>query len=235
MSVEAKYQYQLRHLSNHLHPRWYSPRYQTRTRLRQELQRIIDNDLAGGEKILDFGCGDKPYEPLFKSRFEQYLGADLPGNPDAEITIDPQGQLQIEDESVDAVLSVQVLEHVENPPAYLAQARRVLKPDGSLILSTHGTWPYHPDPSDFWRWTIEGLNLEISRAGFEVLSCKGILGRAATGLQWWQDATAGLWPRYVCQMHNAFFQGCIGLIEKIRGDKTSDDNCIFVIHARKVS
>lgn len=65
----------------------------------------------------------------------------------------------------------------------------VLKPGGSLILSTHGIWRYPPDPGDYWRWTIDGLRLEISRAGFDVLRTYSILRMSSCAVLMWQDAS----------------------------------------------
>jgi hypothetical protein len=34
---------------------------------------------------------------------------------------------------------------------------RLLKVDGLCIVSTHGMYPIHGSPDDFWRWTDKGL------------------------------------------------------------------------------
>src|SRR5688572_17923396 len=93
--------------------------------------------------------------------------------------IGPDGSLPLADESVDCVVSFQVLEHVRDVPAYLTSIRRVLKRDGRVFLSTHGTWPYHPHPTDFWRWTRDGLRVELQDAGFEILAMQALCGPAA--------------------------------------------------------
>jgi len=77
------------------------------------------------------------------------------------------------------VVSFQVLEHVRDVPAYLAEARRVLKPGGRLFLSTHGVWPYHPHPTDFWRWTADGLRVTCEDGGFAVEQFHALCGPAA--------------------------------------------------------
>ena len=127
--------------------------------------RVVESDLLPpGETLVDYGCGNKPYADLFRSKFTHYMGADLPGNAHAELIVGAEGQLPVDDESVDCVFSSQVLEHVADPRIYLGEAHRILRPGGSLVLSTHGVWPYHPDPTDHWRWTIAGLQLELRRA-----------------------------------------------------------------------
>lgn len=138
-------------------------------------------------RILDYGCADQPYRRFFPATVE-YVGADLPGNPQADVELRPDGSVPIASGSVDAVLSTQVLEHVSDPGLYLAECARVLCPGGRLLLSTHGIMVYHPDPVDLWRWTGAGLEQAVRNAGLEVERVEGIMGLGATGLQLVQDA-----------------------------------------------
>src|SRR6185437_12813843 len=70
-------------------------------------------------------------------------------------------------------------EHVRDLGRYFAEARRVLKPGGQLVLSTHGTWLYHPHPEDHRRWTRQGLVAEIEGYGFSVTDCAAVVGPLA--------------------------------------------------------
>ncbi|HEX8135956.1 MAG TPA: class I SAM-dependent methyltransferase [Pyrinomonadaceae bacterium] len=215
-------------------PRRSSRNYRSLTLLLEKLRRVVDSDLLeGGETILDYGCGNKPYRELFGAKFTQYLGADIAGNREAELTIDDEGRVPVEDGRFDCVLSSQVLEHVTNPRVYLREAHRVLKEAGSLILSTHGIWPYHPDPVDYWRWTIEGLQLEIRRAGFEVLMVQAVFGPESSALQLWQDATFERLPRLVRPLYTWMFQSAIGFIERRQPEKVSPDASVYIVLARK--
>lgn len=127
-----------------------------------------------GRTVLDFGCGTMPYRSMFIARGACYIGADIDGSPD--ILIEPEGALPLADASVDFIVSIQVLEHVRNVSAYLATARRLLRADGRMFISTHGVWPYHPHPTDFWRWTRDGLRMTLEDAGFEVHSISALCG-----------------------------------------------------------
>src|SRR5262249_24612505 len=62
-----------------------------------------------------------------------------------------------EDASYDIVLCSQVLEHVDDPVQAVRELARALRPGGRLLLTTHGTYYYHPLPGDYWRWTHAGL------------------------------------------------------------------------------
>lgn len=127
-----------------------------------------------GTVILDFGCGAKPYAELFTGRGATYIGADLGTGYDVQVRAD--GTLAAPDWSADLVVSFQVLEHVRDIDTYLSEARRVLRDDGLLLLSTHGTWLYHPHPEDHRRWTREGLIGDLEKRGFEVTNCIAVVG-----------------------------------------------------------
>jgi SAM-dependent methyltransferase len=173
-----------------LNPAWYDSRQVILATLQQALEEAIDAHLGrrAGLRLLDYGCGDCCYRPLFAGIVADYVGADLPGNPNAALALAGDATVPAADGSFDIVLSTQVLEHVEQVDVYLRECRRVLKPDGHLFLSTHGLWMYHPHPRDLWRWTGPGLERELGRSGFDVISRTGLLGLAPAALQLLQDA-----------------------------------------------
>lgn len=215
-------------------PRRSDRNYYALVMLLDKLRRVVDSDLLeAGERVLDYGCGNKPYKELFGSKFRTYVGADIAGNRGAELELDEEGKVPAEDESFDCVLSSQVLEHVTSPKLYLREAHRLLKPGGSLVLSTHGTWPYHPDPHDYWRWTIEGLQLEVRQAGFEVVMMQSVFGIESSALQLWQDATFERLPRPVRRIYTWAIQSMIGVIERRRQYKVLDDASTYIVLARK--
>jgi SAM-dependent methyltransferase len=144
--------------------------------------------------VLDYGCADLPYRRLFPNDID-YVGADLPGNPMASLTIAGDGTLPVDDATFDAVISTQVLEHSDDPSTYLTECHRVLRPGGRLLLSTHGVFVYHPDPVDYWRWTSAGLQRAVELAGFDVVRFEGVVGLSATGLQLIHDAIYYRAPR----------------------------------------
>ncbi len=108
-----------------------------------------------GLRVLDVGCGSKPYRPFFAGAAE-YVGLDVPGNPDADVHGFVE-DMPLENASFDLVLCIQVLEHVEDPAAAVRELHRVTKPGGRVLASTHGVMVYHPNPNDYWRWTHTGL------------------------------------------------------------------------------
>ena len=146
--------------------------------MRRTFDRLAEAHLRNGLTLLDFGCGDQPYRQLVQAHGTTYIGADF--GDAAEVRISPEGIVAAPDASVDVVLSVQVLEHVRDLDLYFAEIDRVLKKDGTLLLSTHGTWLYHPHPEDHRRWTRTGLVHDIEARGFTVREIEAIVGPLAT-------------------------------------------------------
>ena len=130
-----------------------SPTYAVRAPLARWLR--AEAEQAQGKRVLDAGCGDKPYYPLFAERASEYVGVDA-NHPAADLHA-PLERLPVEDASFDVVLCTQVLEHADDPAQVVRELRRVVKPGGRILASTHGVQVYHPDPVDLWRWTHEGL------------------------------------------------------------------------------
>jgi SAM-dependent methyltransferase len=125
--------------------------------LREPLARWLEDEgrRAGAVRVLDVGCGDKPYQPYFSAASE-FVGVDIGENPHADVTGRVEA-LPLEDAGFDVVLCIQVLEHVDDPAQAVRELHRVVKPGGRVLAATHGTYVYHPGPVDHWRWTHTGL------------------------------------------------------------------------------
>jgi SAM-dependent methyltransferase len=193
---------------------------------------VHELDLPDGSRVVDYGCADLPYRDLFGPRLS-YIGADLPGNPDAGIEIRPDGTLPIPDGDVDAVVSSQVLEHVADPALYLSECERVLRPGGKLLLSTHGIMVYHRDPVDYWRWTGEGLQRIVAQAGLRVVSFEGVMGLAATGLQLFQDGTHHRVPRPCRRLYFSVMQNLVAAFDRQSPASRAENALVFALIAVK--
>jgi SAM-dependent methyltransferase len=110
----------------------------------------------GRYRLLDAGCGEKPYAPLFAAHVSEYVGLDTAAHAHADL-VGPIEAIPAADASFDLVLCIQVLEHVDDPAQAVRELARVTRPGGRVLLSTHGAMVYHPNPFDPWRWTHEGL------------------------------------------------------------------------------
>lgn len=220
-----------------LYPRRSSRLYWHLTQLRKAYESTIACLPANSHEpvIIDYGCGNMPYRPLFEPLAAEYVGVDFTGNEMASASLLPDGGLPLEDGSADIVLSSQVLEHVTDPAYYLAEAHRVLKPSGHLCLSTHGVWRYHPDPTDFWRWTSAGLLRQIALASFEVRHFLGVMGPEASALQLWQDSVLSRVPRRLRRVFTRYMQGRIARADaRCSPEMRNRDACVYVLLARPI-
>ena len=121
----------------------------------RKLLNLIKN--KGKIKILDLGCGYKPFEILFKDfGFEyEYIGVDFDkenASPDIIIDLNYE-KLPFENETFDVVILSEVLEHIYNTKNVINEALRVLKKDGFIYISTPFVFPEHGIPYDYFRFT----------------------------------------------------------------------------------
>jgi SAM-dependent methyltransferase len=134
------------------------PTYAVRAPLVRWLREEADDAsrALGRYRVLDVGCGAKPYEPIFAPHAVSYVGVDPVDNPKAELKGKVEA-LPVDDASFDVILCNQVLEHCDDPVKAVSELRRVTAPGGRVLATTHGVMPYHPSPTDYWRWTHAGL------------------------------------------------------------------------------
>ena len=152
-------------------PKLDDPDYLGSKGLSLALQRAITQELSGKSdlKILDVGCGRKPFYPFLKPFANTYIGTDVITDSSFVDVICPAEHLDISDGWADVVLCLSVLEHVDDPIQAVKELFRVAKPGSVIFASTHGCFPWHPYPQDHWRWTQTGLPLLFTRYG-EALS-----------------------------------------------------------------
>lgn len=130
-------------------------------------------------RLLDVGCGNKPYRDLFP-HVSEYVGMDRSAaavddhRPDAagrRAHYDVEGladDMPFPAGRFESILCTQVIEHLPDPRRFFAEAARVAAPGAVLILTAPLVNPLHEVPYDYYRYTSYGL-VELSRAaGWEV-------------------------------------------------------------------
>jgi SAM-dependent methyltransferase len=149
-----------------LSPSPWSANYLPLRALAAQLRARARSRLKGrsGLRVIDVGCGDRPYEEVLRPYAAEYVGVDLKSAPLVDVVASAE-RLPFGDAEFDCLLCNQVLEHAADPAAVLAEASRVLKPGGIALVSTHGVVNYHPSPDDYWRWTHTGLARLLETTG----------------------------------------------------------------------
>jgi SAM-dependent methyltransferase len=123
-------------------------------------------------KLMDFGCGSKPYQNLFT--VDSYTGVDVEqsghNHRHSKIDVFYNGtSLPFENETFDSVFSSEVLEHVFEPDDILQEINRVMKPEAKLLLTAPFCWNEHEIPFDYARYTSVGIKHLLEKNGFEVI------------------------------------------------------------------
>lgn len=109
--------------------------------------RKIIKHITNGSNVLDLGCG---YNADFLKKIQnkncEYVGVDISVNKELSlknvnlIEYNLNKELPFNNNSFDFVVSLANLEHLINPEAVLADIYRVLKPNGTLLLTTPGVY-----------------------------------------------------------------------------------------------
>jgi len=147
------------------HPQWLlEPR-----RLKGAIGRLKGN-------VLDVGCADRWVEHHCSPGVE-YIGLDFPMTGAELYAADPDifadaARIPLIEASVDAVVCLEVLEHVRDPYCALAEFARVLKSGGTMLFSMPFIYPIHDAPHDFQRLTQYGLRRDLDAAGFDIVRLK---------------------------------------------------------------
>lgn len=133
---------------------------------------IRNNSKYINGKLLDFGCGNKPYESLFN--VTEYVGLDIgesgfPEEKSAEIFYDGI-TIPFPDNTFDSVLASEVFEHVFNLDEVLLELNRVLRKGGNILVTVPFVWFEHEIPYDFARYSSFGLQHVLKKAGFEIVT-----------------------------------------------------------------
>jgi 2-polyprenyl-3-methyl-5-hydroxy-6-metoxy-1,4-benzoquinol methylase len=130
-------------------------------------------DMGSGLTVLDVGCGDGAMGEYVAGMGNHVVSIDLPeiialsrGNRVLSLTSGDAEPLAFAPESFDAVIALDVLDHLWKPPSFLEEAYRVLKPKKPLIISA-------PEGE-------RGMDYDAHKNFFTVESIKGMIGSRFT-------------------------------------------------------
>lgn len=138
------------------------------------LRRVIAEfaaELPEGVRVLDAGAGPAQYSSSFAK--QRYETADM--RPGSTYVCDLHA-LPIGDQTFDAVLCTQTLEHTKEPKIVLSELARVLRPGGPLLLTAPFIYEEHLQPFDFFRFTSFGFTHLLEATGFRIVSMTWLEG-----------------------------------------------------------
>lgn len=117
--------------------------------------------------VLDAGSGEGDrYKSFLK--FDKYITLDINSNSGADI-IGSVENIPLKENSVDSIISTQVLEHVKNPQKAASEFYRVLKSGGYCLVTAPQLNELHEEPNDYFRFTKYGLEEIFNQAGFKII------------------------------------------------------------------
>lgn len=127
----------------------------------RQFVKIVSDTLPVQEPIYEFGALQLPgfeefadLRPFFKGK--SYVGCDMREGVGVDKVLNLHA-IDVPDESVGTVITLDTLEHVEFPHTALSEVYRILKPGGMVVLSTVLDFRIHDSPADYWRFTPDGL------------------------------------------------------------------------------
>lgn len=135
--------------------------------------RFLARQLAGLRgRVLDVGAGQAPWRELLKHA--EYIGLDVEKARDFGMRRSPDivyydgGRMPFDDASFDHVMCSEVLEHVADPAAFMAEVARVLRSGGSLVLTVPWSARLHHLPHDYHRFTRYALAALVQSSGLAI-------------------------------------------------------------------
>jgi SAM-dependent methyltransferase len=147
--------------------------------VRDDLVRLARRYLNTDMVVFDIGCGSKPLAPDLAGRVKAHIGVDLDDGFYTTEAVDRIGSaydVPATDGEADALISSQVLEHLERPMEALRESHRILKPGGIMLLAFPFLYPLHATPRDFFRYSEFGIRDMLHRTGFEIVELHRIGG-----------------------------------------------------------
>ncbi len=123
-------------------------------------------------KVLDFGCGEKPYKSILN--FDEYIWVDFKNswhdNTQNEVDFFWDGKtLPFKDEEFDSIITTEVFEHIFNIDEVLIELNRVLKKWWKIVATIPFVIHEHEIPYDFARYTSFWIQSLFEKHWFKVL------------------------------------------------------------------
>lgn len=140
---------------------------------------MFQKHLTADAVVYDIGCGQKPFAEFLKGKVKSHIGVDLADGFYQADKVDIIGTayaVPAPDGCADAVISSQVIEHLETPLLAIAETHRLLRSGGLFFLSFPFLYPIHAAPRDFMRYTEFYIRQEVAANKFDIVDVQRIGG-----------------------------------------------------------
>ena len=198
----------------------------TRSVRRRNLDQALEAEAARFTgRVLELGCGRLSRRGQFRppaSGIDRWIYVDRDMARSPHICADAT-RLPLRASAFDTVVCLEVLEYVWTPALALTEIRRLLKPGGTLVLST--PFFHRVDaPDDYWRFTEPALRRLLNEAGFDVIRCiaQGGALAAATGILRYAVSVQAMWLRRVLSVVLRPFFGALLMADASMARRHSD-------------
>ena len=115
------------------------------------------------------GQEDRSYYDIFRDLAPVYYIADIESGPGVTHVMPGPYTLPFADNSIDLVVSGQMLEHCKNPFRSVAEMKRVLKPGCSMILIAPSMGKRH-DVIDCWRFMDDSFKAIAEEVELKIIA-----------------------------------------------------------------
>jgi len=204
---------------------------------------VISNKGYLKGRLLDFGCGSKPYKNFFD--VQEYIGLDIEESghlykyEGVDVYYDGK-EIPFQDGHFDSIFSSEVFEHIFNLEEILTELHRVLKPGGYMLVTLPFVWEEHEIPYDFARYTSFGIEYLLKKNGFEIIVIHKTTNYVETVFQMWNSY---VWSNYASSsnrllslLKTLLFIAPIAIVGVILSKLLRKNKCLYhnnIVIARK--
>ncbi len=141
---------------------------------KNQLNFVLNNINIVQEPILEVGSRDYGNTPDFRSMFPgyEYVSVDMQEGKGVDLVIDLTDDLNTIREDLGkkrfkTIICFSVLEHCRDPFKMCRNIMQLLETNGVVFISVPFSWRIHGYPSDYWRFTPEGIKVLFPDLDFD--------------------------------------------------------------------
>jgi len=139
-----------------------------------QLNFIKGNRSLVSASVLEVGSKDYGNTPDFRSLFPgfEYIGIDMEEGKGVDLIVDLTDDFELVNNKLagkrfKTIICFSVLEHCKNPFKMSQNITNLLDENGILFISVPFSWRIHSYPSDYWRFTPDGIKVLFPKIDFE--------------------------------------------------------------------